>query len=96
MRVVIDGRYAAKLQFRDAPRPESRLFVDHLGPKHQFERIMIISGDRDAEVRFLANEVGIHETYSQQSPEEKLAIVRKETQRAKTLYVGDGSMMHRP
>ena len=51
---------------------------------------MIISGDRDAEVRFLANEVGIHETYSQQSPEEKLAIVRRETRAAKTLYVGDG------
>ena len=28
--------------------------------------------------------------YAQQSPEEKLAIVRKETAAAKTLYVGDG------
>lgn len=88
--VAIDGRYAAKLQFRDAPRPESRSFVDHLGPKHQFNRIMIISGDRDAETRFLADQVGIAEVYSQQSPEEKLAIVRRETAKAKTLYVGDG------
>jgi heavy metal translocating P-type ATPase len=88
--VAIDGRYAAKLQFRDSPRPESRNFVDHLGPKHQFKRIMIISGDRDAETRFLADEVGISEVYSQQSPEEKLAIVRRETAKVKTLYVGDG------
>lgn len=88
--VAIDGRYAAKLQFRDAPRPESRSFVDHLGPKHQFTRIMIISGDRDAETRFLADQVGIAEVYSQQSPEEKLAIVRRETAKVKTLYVGDG------
>ena len=88
--VAIDGRYAAKLQFRDAPRPESRSFIDHLGPKHQFNRIMIISGDRDAETRFLADQVGIAEVYSQQSPEEKLAIVRRETAKVKTLYVGDG------
>lgn len=88
--VAIDGHYAAKLQFRDAPRPESHTFVDHLGPKHQFKRVMIISGDRDAETRFLANQVGITEVYSQQSPEEKLAIVRRETAKAKTLYVGDG------
>ncbi len=88
--VAIDGNYAAKLQFRDAPRPESRSFVDHLGPKHQFNRIMIISGDRDAETRFLADQVGITEVYSQQSPEEKLAIVRRETAKTKTLYVGDG------
>ncbi len=88
--IAINGSYAGKLQFRDAPRPESRSFIDHLGPKHQFQRMMIISGDRDAEVRFLADQVGISEVYSQQSPEEKLAIVRLETAIAKTLYVGDG------
>jgi len=44
--VLIDQRYAATLRFRDAPRPESRSFVQHLGPKHQFRRTMIISGDR--------------------------------------------------
>lgn len=88
--IVIDDRYAAKLQFRDTPRPESRSFINHLAPRHQFQRTMIISGDRDAEVRFLADQVGIKEVYSQQSPEEKLAIVRRETLKAKTLYVGDG------
>ncbi len=88
--IAINGSYAGKLQFRDAPRPESRSFVHHLGPKHQFKRMMIISGDRDTEVRFLADQVGIREVFSQQSPEEKLAIVRRETAIAKTLYVGDG------
>ena len=51
---------------------------------------MIVSGDRESEVRYLADEVGITEIYAQKSPEEKLAIVRKETVAAKTLYVGDG------
>jgi heavy metal translocating P-type ATPase len=88
--VAIDHRYAATLRFRDAPRAESLSFVNHLGPKHQFRRVMIVSGDRDSETRYLAGQVGITEIYAQKSPEEKLAIVRKETAAAKTLYVGDG------
>lgn len=87
---VIDGKYAAALRFRDAPRAESRSFVSHLGPKHQFRRVMIVSGDRESEVRYLAEQVGITEIHAQKSPEEKLAIVRRETAAAKTLYVGDG------
>ncbi|MCC2653017.1 MAG: cadA 1, partial [Microvirga sp.] len=55
--VAIDQRYAAAFQFRDAPRAESRSFVRHLGPKHQFERVMIVSGDRETEVRYLAEQV---------------------------------------
>jgi len=88
--VIIDGRYASALRFRDAPRAESHSFVKHLGPKHNFERVLIVSGDRESEVHYLAEQVGITEIYAQQSPEEKLAIVRKETANAKTLYVGDG------
>jgi P-type E1-E2 ATPase len=88
--VVVDQRYAATFRFRDAPRPESRSFVSHLGPKHRFARVMIVSGDRESEVRYLAEQVGITNVYAHQSPEEKLAIVRKETAAAKTLYVGDG------
>jgi heavy metal translocating P-type ATPase len=88
--VAIDGRYAAVLRFRDTPRADSRAFVQHLGPKHQFQRIMIVSGDRLSEVRYLATQVGITEIRAETSPEAKLAIVREETTAAKTLFVGDG------
>lgn len=88
--VVLDGRYAATLRFRDAPRAESSSFVRHLGPKHQFSRVMLVSGDRESEVRYLAEQVGITEIFAEQSPEQKLALVRAETAAAKTLYVGDG------
>ena len=88
--VVIDQRYAADLRFRDAPRAESRSFINHLGPKHHFAHLMIVSGDRESEVRYLAEQVGITEIFAQQSPEQKLALVRAETAKAKTLYVGDG------
>ena len=88
--VVIDRRYAAALCFRDTPRAESRGFVSHLGPKHQFARVMLVSGDRESEVQYLADQVGITVIHAQKNPEEKLAIVREETAKAKTLYVGDG------
>ena len=88
--VAIDGHYAAALRFRDAPRAESRSFISHLRPKHHFAHVLIVSGDRESEVRYLAEQVGITEIYAQQSPEQKLALVRGETVKAKTLYVGDG------
>ena len=88
--VVLDGRYAATYRFRDAPRTDSRPFVSHLGPKHHFAHVLLVSGDRESEVRYLAEQVGITEIYAEKSPEEKLAIVRAETAKAKTLYVGDG------
>ncbi len=88
--IVIDHRYAAAFRFRDAPRAESLSFVSHLGPKHQFTRLMLVSGDRESEVQYLAGQVGITEVHAQQSPEQKLALVRHETTAAKTLYVGDG------
>lgn len=88
--VIIDGRYAATFRFRDAPRDESRSFVSHLGPRHHFARVMLVSGDRESEVRYLATQVGITEVYAEKTPEEKLAIVHEATSSAKTLYVGDG------
>jgi P-type E1-E2 ATPase len=88
--VAIDGCYAAALRFRDAPRAESRSFISHLGTRHHFAHVLIVSGDRESEVRYLAEEVGVTEIYAQQSPEQKLALARAETVKARTLYVGDG------
>ena len=51
---------------------------------------MLLSGDSEAEVRYLAREVGISEALFGKSPEEKVAIVREEASRAPTLFVGDG------
>jgi heavy metal translocating P-type ATPase len=88
--VAIDGQYAATLRFRDAPRADSLTFIRHLGPMHRFSRVMLVSGDRESEVRYLAEQVGITEVHAQKSPEEKLDIVRAETALGKTFYAGDG------
>jgi len=88
--VLVDETYAATLQFRDEPRTEGRLFVQHLGHRHGFTRALLVSGDRESEVRYLADLVGIAHVHASQSPEQKVAIVRAETLKAPTLFVGDG------
>jgi heavy metal translocating P-type ATPase len=88
--VLVDGRYAATYRFRDTPRAESTPFLSHLGPKHLLDRTILLSGDRESEVRYLAEEVGINELHAGKSPEEKVAIVREQTAKAKTIFVGDG------
>lgn len=88
--VLVDDKFAAIYRFRDTPRHEGAAFIRHLSPKHRFEKIMIVSGDRESEVRYLAEQVGIQEVFAHQTPEQKLAIVKTETQLAKTIFVGDG------
>ena len=88
--VVIDERYTAAYRFRDEPRVEGVSFIKHLKPRHHFNRLMIVSGDRESEVRYLADRIGISEVYAQKTPEEKVTIVRAEALKARTLYVGDG------
>ncbi len=88
--ILIDDVYAASLRFTDAPRKESPLFVGHLKPRHAVSRVIIVSGDRDREVRSLAAQVGVTEIYSAKSPEEKVEIVREEARKAPTLFLGDG------
>lgn len=88
--VLIDGRLAALYRFRDSPRIESRSFIKHLRPKHGFKKIMIVSGDREEEVRYIADYLGVKDVFAGKSPEEKVQIVVEETKKAKTAYLGDG------
>lgn len=88
--VLVDGRYAATFRFRDEPRAEGAHFIQHLNPKHHVQRVLLVSGDREAEVTHLAGRVGITEVFANQSPEQKLALVREETAKAPTLFLGDG------
>ncbi|MEO8358983.1 MAG: heavy metal translocating P-type ATPase [Vicinamibacteria bacterium] len=88
--VAVDDHYAGAFRFRDAPRGDSRSFVGHLGPFHHVNRVLLVSGDREHEVRYLADHVGITEVYAGQSPEEKVAITRAEVEKAPTIFIGDG------
>jgi heavy metal translocating P-type ATPase len=88
--VFLDEKYAAAIRLHDAPRKESASFVQHLKPKHGVLKVMLVSGDRESEVKYLAESVGITEVRAGKSPEEKVAIVKEETAKGRTLFVGDG------
>ena len=88
--VVVDGAAAALLRFRDAPRADGKSFVSHLGPAHRLDRVMLVSGDRESEVRWLADTVGITEVHAGIQPEGKLAIVEEAARQAPVVFVGDG------
>ncbi len=57
--IVIDGKLDSYYRFHDAPRYDSVKFVSHLLPKHKIKKVMIVSGDREEEVRYLANTIGV-------------------------------------
>lgn len=84
------GQYAVTFHFRDAPRSDGKSFIGHLAPSLLFNKVMLVSGDRDSEVAYLANLLGIKETLASQSLEQKAAIVRAETAQVPTLFMGDG------
>ncbi len=87
---LIDGRFAGTLRFRDKPRADGAPFIRHLGPRHRLTRVLLVSGDREAEVHYLAQQVGITEVHASQTPEQKLAIVREEMSKAPCIFLGDG------
>ena len=88
--IVVDGQVFGLLRFHDSPRKDGRPFISHLKPKHHVKHLMILSGDRDSEVQHLAEIVGITDVRASLAPEEKLKIVRDETAKAPTLFLGDG------
>ena len=88
--VVIDGGPAALLRFHDEPKADSSHFVRHLRPSHGAREIVLLSGDRPAEVENLAKVVGIERVYAGKTPEEKFQLVQEATATTRTLFVGDG------
>lgn len=88
--MLIDGKFAAFIQFRDEPRAVAKDFIAHLARKHGTTEIMIISGDRASETEYLADKVGISTVHAGVSPEGKLALVREFNERGSTLFLGDG------
>jgi heavy metal translocating P-type ATPase len=87
---LLDGRLAGVFHFVDEPRAESKSFLKHLGTRHGINEVVLLSGDRPAEVSLFAAGMGITEAYGGKSPEEKVAFVREKTAKSRTLYLGDG------
>ena len=88
---LLDGLLAGVIHFQDEPRRESKSFLScHLDAKHSISKVILLSGDRPAEVSLFATRMGITEAHGGKSPEEKVGFVRKTTLKGRTLYIGDG------
>ena len=87
---LLDGKLAGVIHFQDEPRRESKSFLSHLDSKHSISKVILLSGDRPAEVALFAARMGITEAYGGKSPEEKVELVRETTLQGRTLYIGDG------
>ena len=88
--LLIDDKLAGLLRFRDRPHLESKPFLKHVKSRHGFSKVVLLSGDRPAEVQYFAEGMGISEVFGGKSPEEKLALVKELTKKENTLYIGDG------
>jgi Cu+-exporting ATPase len=53
-------------------------------------RTILLSGDRQAKTRAIADTLGIQEVFAEQTPEQKLQTIETLTGQAPTVMVGDG------
>jgi len=88
--VILNNEVAGLLLFEDVERPETHSFISHLAPEHNFQQVILLSGDNQAQVDYLGKKLGINKCYGNKTPEEKLAIVKQYSKNSPTLFVGDG------
>ncbi|MGB7213088.1 MAG: heavy metal translocating P-type ATPase, partial [Gemmatimonadales bacterium] len=73
--VSVDGAAAGIIRFADRARPEAARALAELRTLG-IERIMLLSGDREAEARSVAAQLGIADARGDTLPGDKLAVVR--------------------
>ena len=76
------------IDLKDELRPESKMVVDFLKKKNI--KTILLSGDRYAKTKQLANELGIEEVFAEQTPEQKLNKISELSADKPTVMVGDG------
>ena len=69
--LLVDGQLAGVLHFQDEPRRETKSFLRHLGTKHSIKEVILLSGDRPAEVAFFAAGMGILEAHGGKTPKKR-------------------------
>ena len=86
--VTIDGRDAGSLAVADPPSPAARSAIAALRA-FGVEPVMI-TGDREAAARWIADAVGISRVHAGVKPTGKAAIVTAERAHARVAMIGDG------
>ena len=76
--VSIDRRLAARIVLKDVPRSNAKQSLARLRSLG-VKRLTMLTGDKAASARIIANEVGIDNVYAELFPEDKVAAVRNAT-----------------
>ncbi len=90
--VGIDGRVAGVIVMADELRPDAARIVERLrseGVRH----VAMVSGDRRSVAERVGRELGVDRVYAEQSPEDKLEVLRRLGEDPKlrpVVMVGDG------
>ena len=87
--VAVDGRIAGRLVLSDKLRAGTKELLDGLRASG-IERIVLASGDRAAVADAVVAGLPIDEVRADLTPDQKIAVIREEHQKAPVLMVGDG------
>lgn len=89
--VALDGQLAGVLELQAVLRPEAEAVLRELRELPQLRSMVIISGDRAAPTRRLAQEIGADDFYAEVLPAGKAELVVQLQQSGRTVcFVGDG------
>ncbi len=90
--VAVDGGLAGVIAMADELRPDARGIVERLRGEG-VRQIAMVSGDRRSVAERVGREVGVDRVYSEQSPEDKLEVIRRlreDPALRPVMMVGDG------
>ena len=87
--VALDGRPAGALLLMDSLRPESPRMIRRLRSAG-FRRTVLVTGDRADLAETVGRLAGVDEVRAEQTPADKVAVVRQEEQFGSVVMVGDG------
>ena len=90
--VAVDGHVAGVIVMADVIRPDAQGIVDRLR-RESVRHVAMLSGDRRSVAERVGRQLGVDRVYAEQSPQDKLEVVRRVRAQSKlrpVIMVGDG------
>lgn len=86
--ITIDQQSAGWICMQDQPRTAAATVIEKL-KRLGIKDLAVISGDQDAPVKVLCDQIGVETVWARQSPADKLRLIQ-DYDRGMLVYVGDG------
>ncbi|MDI9357941.1 MAG: cation-translocating P-type ATPase [Phycisphaerales bacterium] len=86
--LIKNNELVGTIDLKDELRPEAKAVIQQL--KKQHIKTILISGDQKDKCLWVQQQLDIDEVYSEQKPDEKLAVIAKLNSQTPVAMVGDG------